>query len=313
MKTHDDVLSAATRSLAELLRDAINERGVTLSWLQAQLSARGNSVSLATLSYWRSGARRPEGAQSMAALEDLEHLLHLEPLALQSLVGPSHRTGPLGPNQFPLDEETLERAVIAAFEAMDTPYPDLSREVTTQSVTEVGPDGAVVSTTTRSVVQGAVGTISGLPFLQLSPGVPTPAPKFRVSGGGRIGKLYSHPDQEVHGFLIELDHPLTAPETTLIEWSAELAPGSPVLHESGHALARTCRELLMWVRFHPDAIPDWCEAVEETADGQVVTPLPLEGRKSVHVARRAFGPGTLQVRWGFGAQGEDAGSADAAR
>ena len=56
---------------AASFRDAINARGLTLARLHEQLRARGNSVSMATLSYWRSGARRPEGAQSMAALSDL--------------------------------------------------------------------------------------------------------------------------------------------------------------------------------------------------------------------------------------------------
>src|SRR5690606_32958375 len=41
-------------SFAETLSAAIRDRGLTLSRLHARLVARGNPVSMATLSYWRS-------------------------------------------------------------------------------------------------------------------------------------------------------------------------------------------------------------------------------------------------------------------
>lgn len=60
MNIEDDARRAESDDFANALRDAINAKPVTLSWLQRQLKARGNRVSMATLSYWRSGARRPE-------------------------------------------------------------------------------------------------------------------------------------------------------------------------------------------------------------------------------------------------------------
>lgn len=285
---------------AASFRDAINARRVTLSWLQERLRARGNQVSMATLSYWRSGARHPEGAQSMAAVADIEELLDLDSGALSGLLRSSHRTGPLGPNLFPLSEEEIERAVMDAFAALGADYPDTSRELTTHSVTDVDANGSVVHSHTRSIVQSTVGTITAIPFLELSPGVPTPAPVFSADYGGRIANRYSHPNGEVHGVLFELDAPLTAPNTAVVEWSVAYPEGFPPTLETGHAVARQCRELLVWTRFHPDALPDWLEEQVDTPQGTTVTPIAFETGPSIHQVRRAFGPGALLLRWGYG-------------
>ena len=285
---------------AGAFRDAINARDVTLAKLHAQLRQRGNRVSMATLSYWRSGARHPEGVQSMVALADIEELLDLQPGALTSLLPGTKRTGPLGPNRFPLDEAALERAVIDTFSALGAPYPDTSRELTTHSITDVDSDGQVRFCAIRSIVQSTVGTITAIPFLELSPGISTPAPLISAVSGGRITARHSHPSGEVHGVLFELEAPLTAPRTAVIEWSVDFPAGYPATFETGHALSRQARELLVWTRFHPDALPDWVEEKIETPQGVQVTPLSLGGRTSVHQVRRAFGPGTVELRWGFG-------------
>ncbi|AKV86911.1 hypothetical protein SOM10_07195 [Microbacterium sp. CFBP9023] len=292
LRRYADVFAAS-------FRDAINARGLTLARLHEQLRARGNSVSMATLSYWRSGARRPEGAQSMAALGDIEQLLHLEPGSLTALLGTTNRTGPLGPNLFPLDEQELEDAVKEAFAALGAEYPDTSRELTTHSVTDVDAAGNVSYSITRSIVQSTVGTVASIPFLEMTPGISTPAPFIEAVAGGRIAARYSHPNGEVHGVLFELDVPLTAPSTAMVEWSVAYPPDYPPQRETGHAVARQTRELLVWTRFHPDALPDRIEERVETPDGSKLTELSLEGRNSVHQVRRAFGPGLLGVAWSY--------------
>lgn len=286
-------------AFAASLRDAINARGLTLARLHEQLRARGNSVSMATLSYWRSGARRPEGAQSMAALTDIEQLLHLEPGSLTALLGTTNRTGPLGPNLFPLDERELEEAVKDAFAALGAEYPDTSRELTTHSVTDVDAAGNVSYSITRSIVQSTVGTVASIPFLEMTPGISTPPPLISAVSGGRISARYSHPNGEVHGVLFELEVPLAAPSTAMVEWSVEYPADYPPQRETGHAVARQCRELLVWTRFHPDALPDRLEERVETPDGAKTTELSLDGRASVHQVRRAFGPGALGVSWSY--------------
>ncbi|MCK2034840.1 hypothetical protein KZC51_01715 [Microbacterium sp. SSW1-49] len=303
MSIGSDSKETGADPFAGALRDAISAKQITLSRLQERLRARGNRVSLATLSYWRSGARRPEGAQSLAAVADLESLLDLDQGFLTKFLGPTNRTGPLGPSRFPIDEQAIERAARDAYAALGAPYPDMSREVTTHSVTDVDADGNVAFCSTRSIVQSTSGTITATPFLELTPGVNTPAPLISAVSGGRISARYSHPSGEVHGVLFEFDAPVTAPKTTVVEWSISYPPDYPTMRETGHAVARQCRELLVWTRFHPDALPDWCEERIETPTGTTVAEMTLDGGTSVHQVRRAFGPGAIELAWGYGPRG----------
>ena len=291
---------AGDNAFAEALRDAVLARGVTLAWLNKRLRENGNAVSMATLSYWRSGARRPEGAQSMAAIADVEALLRLDSGALSSLVGPSQRVGPVGPPAFPLHEGVLEDAVTEVFHALGAPQFDLARDVSTQSVTEVGTDGSVVSRTTRTLLQSMSGLLTHVPYVDMTPGIRTPAPIFRAVGGGRITARHSHSSGEVHGFSLELDQPVDSAQMTMIEWAMDVPAGYPSVHETGHGVARQARDIVLWTRFHPDALPDWIEEVEETPHGITTTPLTISAGSSVLQVRRRFGPGMLVLRWGYG-------------
>ncbi|WP_243228537.1 hypothetical protein [Microbacterium sp. CIAB417] len=287
-------------SFADVLRDAIVARGVTLAWLNKRLRENGNPVSMATLSYWRSGARRPEGAQSLAAVADIEDLLRLESGTLSDLVGPTQRIGPVGMPMFPLNENAIEEAVTEVFHALGAPQFDLARDVSTHSVTDVGPDGNVVSRTTRTLVQSMSGLLTHVPYVDMTPGVRTPPPVFRAIAGGRIAALHSHESGEVHGFSLELDQPVDSAQSTMIEWAFEVPPGYPPVRETGHGVARRARDLVLWTRFHPDALPDWIDEVEESPHGIVRTPVTIDAGSSVLQVRRRFGPGMLLLRWGYG-------------
>lgn len=289
----------ATMPFASALRDAVDARGMTLARLHQRLRERGNTVSMATLSYWRSGSRRPEGAQSLAAVTDIEQLLGLDAGALSSRLGATLRTGPLGPTVFPFDGDSLEERIRDTFEAMGAVYPDPTRELTIHSVTDVGPDGRMKQCTTRLVMQGTSGLISAVPFVEIFDESSTVSPTYRALGGGRITKTHTDPSGTVHGFLFELERPIATPESTLIEWAVEYPPGFPHDDETGHGVALQCREMLLWTRFHPDAIPTWIEEVEETPSGVVTVPRTLDGSTSLHALRRSFGPGALSLRWGW--------------
>lgn len=290
---------AHNSEFAHALRHRISERSVTLSWLHERLRANGNPVSMATLSYWRSGARRPEGAQSLAAISDIEQLLELQPGSLTDLLGPTLRLGPLGTASLPMSGAGLESAVLEVFTALGATRIDEARDVSTHAVTDVGPAGTMVSRTTRSLVQSTSGTLERIAYVEISPGRPTPAPRFRALGGAEVAQLYSHPSGEVHGVAFQLERPLHPTRTALLEWQLELGPDHPPTQETGHGVARRARDLVLWTRFHPDAIPDWLEENEESPDASTRTPLELDGGTTVHQVRRRFGPGMLALRWGF--------------
>lgn len=288
------------KSFATAFSDAIAARGVTLTWLRKCLAERGNPVSAATLSYWRSGARRPESVQSRASIAEIETLLGLSPGALSDLIGPTVRTGPMPTPVFPLKDADMEHAVTDAFGELGVEMPDPARDLTNHTVTEVGPDGHVLSRTTRTVIQAISGTIRSVPYIDMSPGVPSVSPIFSAVGGGTIVKRYSHPNGQIHGAEYELERPITAPDVGILEWRIDFPAEYPSGMETGHGVARPCRELLQWTKFHPDAIPDWIEETVEGPEGTISTPLTLDGGTSILQVRRKFGPGILILRWGYG-------------
>lgn len=64
---------------AEVLTEAIQQRGLSLERIRARLDAAGVPVSIATLSYWQSGRSLPTRSRSYHTLLELEKILNLEP------------------------------------------------------------------------------------------------------------------------------------------------------------------------------------------------------------------------------------------
>ncbi|HEX9336393.1 MAG TPA: hypothetical protein VF892_10930, partial [Pseudonocardiaceae bacterium] len=77
----------------EALRAAIKGSGLSLDRIQHRLQLRGITISVATLSYWQSGRRRPERPESLDALRHLEAVLRVPPNALTALLGPPRPRG----------------------------------------------------------------------------------------------------------------------------------------------------------------------------------------------------------------------------
>ena len=114
--------------------------------------------------------------------------------------------------------------------------------------------------------------------------------------GARVTRTHRHPSEVVNGYVFELERTVAAPDAALFEWCTDVDEDYPSESDVAHFVTRPARELVIWVRFHPDALPAWCE---EKAGDDDPRPLALDGGHTVHVVRRRFGPGVLMVRWGF--------------
>lgn len=282
-------------ALAAALHAAIARRGVTLVWLKERLSERGSPVSLTTLSYWRSGRRRPEGTSSLTALEEIEDLLGLVPGELLDLVGDHRRTVPVGePASF--HDDGLLTAVHETLHELGTSAVRNLRDLSATVVVDVDAEGRLRRRHTRILVQATSGTITDIPYTDSSP-EPTDLSMEIVAGAGvRVGRRHDHPGGRVFGVVFELEEPLTAPDTAILDWCTELPEGFPTIREVAHGVARKNRETLIWVRFAPEAPPDW---VEEFSDDGSPPVLREVSRSSVHSVRRGFGPGSFGLRWGY--------------
>ncbi|PRB16080.1 hypothetical protein [Microbacterium sp. MYb62] len=285
-------------AFAAALRAAVSERGITLARLRQQLAEDGNVVSMATLSYWRSGDRQPEGAQSLGVVEGIEDRLRLRRGHLSALLGPSARLGAVPPPRLPFDEERENRETAETLAALRSSPQETLRDLSTQLTVQVGSDGAVERIVMRSLVQATQGVITEIPLIDVAPRETEVLSVISDVVGGRVDREHLHPGHLLSGVVIALDEPITAGDTTLLEFTETFPAGYPSRQSAWHATSRPARETLIWVRFPPDAQPSWCEEYAEMGEDYTCVMRSVRSG-SVHVARYGFGPGILGIRWGY--------------
>lgn len=287
-------------AFAAAFRAAIAERGMTLARLRTLLVDDGNPVSTATLSYWRSGDRQPEGPHSLSVVEGIEDRLGMDRGHLTGLLGPSSRLGPVAPPRLPFDEEREQRETAETLDALQAAPQEALRDLSTHVTVFVGGDGAVERIVMRSLVQATRGTIEEIPLIDVAPSETEVMSVISDVVGGRIDREYLHPGRLLSGVVIALDHPIATGGTALFEFVETFPPGYPPRQYAWHATSRAARETVIWVRFPLERLPSWCEEYLETEDEYVSTMRAVRGG-TVHVARHGFGPGVLGIRWGYDA------------
>lgn len=284
-------------AFAEELDAAINAQGKSLDRLRQQLTELGNPVSRSALSYWRSGARRPEHASSLAAVAALEELLELPPRHLLSRLGPPRRSGP------PVDSQLLQvtppgsAEMVAALGLSEQDLTGLA-EVTTQVVFEVAADGRALRATNRVLFRAVRDGARCSCQLFWAEDERELRPRFRAVAGCTLSPTIVLTEHHLAGCVLQLERPLRLGETTLCEYTVEV----PAVDEPADFyelyVSRRTTEVVLWVRFHPSRVP--VEAVAyHTVDG-VRTDLrrtPMEGLGGVHHRFTNVLPGQVGMRW----------------
>ena len=115
-----------------------------------------------------------------------------------------------------------------------------------------------------------------------------------MSGGTLVD--YAALSQDFFSGAIVLDRPLRVGETTIVEYEMRLPPGSQHHYVEEHLQHRT-NEVVIWVRFHPDAVPRTCETYQTLGEAETTAKVDLASVTSAHDAGRGVGPGTVGVRW----------------
>ncbi|HWJ11943.1 MAG TPA: hypothetical protein VNS46_21350 [Nocardioides sp.] len=284
------------RAFADALRAAIDERDVTLVWLRDRLAERSVQVSLGTLSYWRSGSRTPDGADSVATVRAIEEVLGVEPYALTSRLGPPRRVGDVGDADYPFEVDRLQ-VVEETMEAMGSAPFDRLRILSAHLVADVDQHGNLRRVHGRYLTQVMAGTVFEMPYVEVAAAPTDEWPHVTGAFGAHITREYVHPSRQAFGMVSALDSPVTAPDTMLGEGTLNYPEGYPGEREIGYWVTREMREVLLWVRFHPDALPTWCEVY--TTAPATARQLDLGSGTSAHAVRRRFGPSVLGIRWGY--------------
>lgn len=295
--------STSGSAFADALKSAIADRKITLVSLQEQLSAQGVAVSLATLSYWRSGARHPDGEHSLATVEAIEIVLDLAPNSLASLVVPAHRLGRLA-EPGPVYRGDTQEAVDEVLHYLEAQPASSLREVSAQMHVHVGKSGHIERSVTRSLVQATTDVLTELPFFDSSCVPLDVLPVIRAVSGADIVREYVHPSRKAWGYLAQLHEPVLLGESTFVEIVEEFPPGFVGIREASHGATRISKEMLIWVTFHPEALPTWCEATSENSadDSDSERQVLRVAGNHVHAVRHNFGPGVLRLSWGYDAE-----------
>ncbi|QOR69740.1 hypothetical protein IM660_13845 [Ruania alkalisoli] len=276
---------------------AIDNSGVTLTSLVTSMSERGIPMALATLSSWRSGARKPSGPRSVEAVTEMEDLLGLRAGQLTSLVLPPTRLGTVSPARVPVWEQDERTQIEETLATLGGGFGD-ARQLSANVVNDVGADGCVVRRSSRWLYQAVAPAVRRLPGILLPVEPATRAPVVDIVAGGSLGRQYLHPSGMVYGVVIELERPLNAGETTMVELDVDIPRGFPLGQAVDYHLTRSVRDLVIWTRFTPASLPVWIGEYEEHDGRRSLTDKQLRpGSSSVHQVRRDFGPGVLGLRW----------------
>ncbi|MDR2996758.1 MAG: hypothetical protein LBU78_01425 [Microbacterium sp.] len=285
---------ATDETFAERMTRAIDERGVSLSTLWRRLHDNGDPVARSTLAQWRTGARRPEGPASLAAVAGLEVLLGLPHGELLGRIGPSLRTGPLPSFQLTGRDIAERDAVLESFRALDFRARIPMRRMSLQMTGDIDAVGDLRTARVQLLVTAQSGTIDRFPWFQITPHSCDEPLEFTADAGCSLGPSFRHPNGRVSAVTVILDHPVEARDTALIELTTRFPEGSGI-RELRLLAAIEASEALLWARFHPDAVPTKVEEFERDQAHELS--VPRDPRRSVHTARKRFGPGYVGFRW----------------
>ena len=159
--------SVESDSFDQVLRTAIARSGLGLERIRCHLARRGHRVSIATLSQWQSGKRRPERRESLRALAVLEGVLSVPAGTLTGVVGPPRARGPQ--RQRRVSPEAVwpgEPQVPPLLGEVDDEDEFLMR-LSHHDVLRLDADGVEVSMAVRLVLRAARSGVSRLPVVSV--------------------------------------------------------------------------------------------------------------------------------------------------
>lgn len=196
----------------QVFTDAVARSGMTLQELRAALREWGVPVSIATLSYWRSGRSLPARERSILALEELERVLH---------VGAGQLTGAL-PSDALHRWDVVKAAGVdeqgqALLDAMGLTLQGQFENQFLHDVVASAPDGAQTETTTQ-LLRARVEGLDRVPMVFRMNFLEDPPPLITPVAGCELGRVVQLDDEGLQVGELLLRRPLTVGESCLLEY-----------------------------------------------------------------------------------------------
>jgi hypothetical protein len=283
----------ASGSFAEVLRTAVEVRGLGLERIRERLEARGITVSVATLSYWQSGRSQPGRKQSLAALPHLEELLDLDRGILRRALTPPRERGRRC-QVVELDAVWPEPPQTRVLRSLDTRWDaDLDR-ISMQDVVTMGPDRTQVSMQVRQVLRARCDGPDRRVIMHCLEDPLAGPPEIRAVRGCRLGTIARDVSSGIVGCELVFLEPLRRGQTVVVDYEVVSAPPRPRELRHTRRLRLPMRQYLLEIRFDPAALPEAAFRVQDGLDGH---PLEVDAEHSLHVVDTDCTTGITGVRW----------------
>jgi hypothetical protein len=283
----------ASGSFAEVLRTAIEVRGLGLERIRERLEAQGISVSVATLSYWQSGRSQPGRKQSLAALPHLEGLLDLAPGSLEQALTPPRERGRRW-RVVDLDAVWPEQPQAKVLRSLDTRWDTALERISLHDVVALGPDRSQVALQVRQVLRARCDGPDRRVVMHCLEDPQAGSPEIQALRGCRLGSVARDVASGIVGCELVFLEPLRRGQTVVVDYEVLSGPPRPLEVRHTRRLRLPMRQYLLEVRFDPGALP---AAVFHVQDGRDCQPLELDAEHSVHVVDTDCTAGITGVRW----------------
>lgn len=241
-------------AFAAALRTAILDRGLSLERIRSHLAERGHEVSVATLSYWQNGQRRPARASSLAALGSLESILGVPRGTLASRLPTPARTARAHPDDVPTVRElfTVGDLIDEAVDALGISWTDLER-IALHELLRVRPDRSVESHVIRETMRAARDGADR--FVAFYSDDPRGRPYIRARNNCRVGRVIEHRDRGLVVAELLLPRPLAAGDAVLVDYAYGLTDHVDPCHGLERGFLQPRREVYLEVEFSPRVRP----------------------------------------------------------
>ena len=286
------------------LRAALERRELSLESLQRRLRAEGYSISLAALSYWQRGLRRPERPESLRVVMAVEVILELPRASLVALLGPPRPRGRRaaadgGPPEFAdlLGQSTgLARVLDGVDAAVNLNFQHLGL----QGDLFLNEDRNWYLERVRRVVTARQDHADRFVAIHV-PDVPGQSPPvLRPISGCRLGRVQADPESGYQAAELVFDHVLASGGPHVFEY--EYIPSGPAagIDRYQHASRHPVRQIALRTHFDPRALPARCRHVSQrpgAAAPRHVTDLPVSASGTANIVVLDSAPGLEGFRW----------------
>ncbi|MFJ6675864.1 hypothetical protein ACIQMJ_32575 [Actinosynnema sp. NPDC091369] len=293
-----------TGPFPEALRAAIKASRLSLDRIQHRLALRGVTISVATLSYWQSGRRRPERPESLEALRHLETVLGVPQAGLSALLGPPRPRGRRSrpTTMMPIDALWARRERVAnLLTKVDTTSDVKLGRISQHDRIEIAADGGQRSVWVRQILRAEQDGPDrwALVFETEQANV---LPQVVNLRNCHLGRVVEDTEANIMAAEMMFDRPLTRGETIIMEYELLFAEGH--YPAGNNTFARKfrlpVREYVIEVRFDQSNLPARCQQFSVPAGDDTPSRrrnLALDAAGGVHAVALGFGPGVFGIRW----------------